>query len=207
MEIAFELTVQFRRCIAAICAIIGTLFVSGCGLVQKESWFPPSPLLEVTVRQLPAFQAIEAIGEGRVDRDWDDGFRQNARYLATISSPLRYPVILSLPVWQEAEPQLKCEFFVQLILPEQADYRAPREKGLALINSASGSVACYAWQGAYSYENMMRAHTKVREFLSAQRIPVSGPPRVLLYHNPDWMPQAWCVGEVQVPVPDKITVD
>jgi hypothetical protein len=204
VEIVTVLTVQFPRYIGIIAL---TLCLSGCGLVQKERWFPPAPLMEVTVRQLPSFQTIEAIAQGRLDRDWDNGFRQNARYLATISSPLRYPVILALPAWQEGAPEPTTEFFVQLILADQADYRAPREQGLALLEHASSSVACYAWQGAYSYENFVRAHTKVREFLTAQRIPVSGSPRVLLYHNPDWMPQAWCVGEVQVPVPDKITVD
>ncbi len=181
--------------------------LTGCDLIQPASWIPPSPIGEVAIRQIPAYNAIEAEIKGTIDKSWPKGFRQDARYLTTITSPLQYPVLINVPDWEDHPPEPVGVFYVQLMLKDDPNYAGPREKGLSVVSFGAKMVACYAWEGAYTYENFTGALNRIRQELQQRGIPSAGAPRVLLYRNPDWTLKRWCVGEVQVPVPDKITAD
>lgn len=184
------------------------MLLAGCGLVQKGSWVPPPTLLnEVSIRQIPAYNAIEAEITGTVEKSWGKGFRQDARYLSTVTSPLLYPVLINLPDWEDHPPQPSGTMYVQLILKDEPNYGIPREKGLSVLSFPPRMVAYYAWEGPYNYENFTNALTKIRAELAHRGIPSSGPPRILIYRNPDWTLDRWCLGEVEIPVPDKISAD
>ena len=188
------------------CLLLLSLLTS-CGLMQKDSWIPPSVINEVIVRQLPAYNAIEAEVKGNLEHVWNKGFRQDARYLSLVQSPLQYPVLINLPDWEDNPPAPWGTFYVQLILKDEANYDTPQEKGLSVVSFNARMVACYAWQGPYTYDRFVSAVEKVRRTLKKRGIPVAGPPRILLHTNPDWSLSSWCIGEVQIPVPDNITAD
>ncbi len=186
-----------------------TLFLlNGCGLVQKGSWVPPPTLLnEVSVRQIPAYNAIESEVTGTIEKSWGKGFRQDARYLSTVNSPLQYPVLINLPAWEDHPPEPSGTIYVQLILQDNPNYETPREKGLGVVSIPPRMVAYYAWEGTYTYEHITFALKKIYAELRRRGIPSSGSPRVLIYRNPDWTLGRWCLGEVEVPVPDKSMAD
>jgi hypothetical protein len=179
------------------------LVLPSCNFVQKECWISPSVLNEVTIRQLPAYNAIEAEVSGSLEDGWGKGFRQDARYLSLVQSPLEYPVLINLPEWENGPLKSTGTYYVQLILKDEPNYDSPREKGLSVVSFNSRMVACYAWQGPYTFEKFSVAVDKVRRILKQRGIPVAGPPRIALYTNPDWSISDWCLGEIQIPVPDK----
>lgn len=170
--------------------------------LKADDFLPSVEPGKVVIRTIPAYPAIEAEVDGLVEKDWKRGYRQGARYVASIDNELRWPVVVTYPDWLTQTPSDKTRMLVHLILDEQKDFPLPKEKGLAMTDQPAVTVACYSKRGAYSLDNFKASLAEIQSYLKANNIPQSGPPRVLYYNNPDWLPAWLLLEEVQVPVPN-----
>lgn len=175
--------------------------------LRADDFLPNVDTGKVVVRNIPAYPAIEAEVEGSVTKDWERGFRQGARYVASIENELRWPIVVTYPDWVNQPPQPKARMLVHLILNTQKDFAFPKEKGLAMTDQPSLTVACYSQRGAYTLENFEKGLNEIQAYLKKNNLTQSGPPRVLYYSNPSWLPSFLLLEEVQVPVPNALPTD
>ena len=168
--------------------------------LRADDFLPNVEPGKIVVRTIPGYPAIEAEIEGSVEKDWERGFRQGARYVASIENELRWPIVVTFPDWLNQPPQPKARMLVHLILNTQRDFAFPKEKGLAMTDQPTVNVACYALRGAYTLENFKKGLTEIQTYLKQNNLTQNGPPRVLYYSNPAWMPSFWLLQEVQVPI-------
>lgn len=188
--------------------ILLSLFLSGLvPHLRADDFLPNVDTGKVVVRTIPGYPAIEAEVEGNIEKDWERGFRQGARYVASISNELRWPVVVTYPDWANQPPQPKARMLVHLILNTQKDFPFPKEKGLAMTDQPTTTVACYAQHGAYTLENFNKALAEIQAYLKTKNLTQSGPPRILYYSNPDWTPSFMRLAEIQVPVPNALPTE
>jgi hypothetical protein len=157
---------------------------------------------KVVVRTIPGYPAIEAEIEGNVEKEWDRGFRQCARYVASINNELRWPVVVVYPDWVAQPPEPKARMLVHLILNEQKDFALPKEKGLAMTDQPQQTVVCYSQYGAFTLENFKKGLAEVQNYMKKNNLVQSGPPRILYFTNPAWIPRWWMLSEIQIPIPN-----
>lgn len=182
---------------------LGLLLVFGAGLARADEVIPVSPLDTVTVKKIPSYPMIEAELTGPIDKVWEHGFRQVARYATGSGMPLQFPVVMIYPETDKPDWMQKAHFFLHLPLPPQDRYPTPREAGLNQGETHGLTVACYAFRGAYTAENFQKGLAKIQEYLARGGVPAIGPPRWLYYSVTSWLPTAWWVSEVQVPIPER----
>lgn len=186
---------------------IGFLFVSLVAPACADDFLPNVEVGKVVVRTIPGYPAIESEVEGSVEKDWERGFRQGARYVASVENELRWPVVVTYPEWVNQSPQPNTRMLVHLILNVQRDFPLPKDKGLAMTDQPMISVACFSLRGAYTLANFEKGLNEIQAFLKKNHIPQNGPPRVLYYNNPAWLPSFMLLQEVQVPVPNTSATD
>lgn len=187
------------------CVWLGTLILAATDTLRADDFLPSVDTGKVVVRTIPNYPAIESEVSGSVEKDWNRGYRQCARYVASIDNELRWPVVVTYPDWKEQEPQEKTRMLVHLILNTQKEFGLPKEKGLAMTDQPAITVACYSMHGAYTLENFKKGLAEIQTHLKNHNIPAAGPPRVLYYNNPAWVPSWFLLQEVQVPVPTSAT--
>lgn len=161
----------------------------------------PGTLDEVEIRVLQGYPAAESVYEANVEEDWHAGFRKAARYVKAAGDEIRYPIIVNYPDWEKAEPESPTTLKVHLIMDPSGRFPMPREKDIGVVEVPEATVAGYAFQGAYTFENQRDALKKIRAFLQEEKIPAIGPPRVVYYSNVDWTMPMFLISEVQVPIP------
>ncbi len=64
------------------------------------------------------------------------------------------------------------------------------------------TVVCYSQYGSYTLENFKKGLNEVQAYLKKANLVQSGPPRILYYNNPAWIPSWWMLSEIQVPIPN-----
>lgn len=183
--------------------LVGALAAGLAGGAAGEELISLAPLDEITIRRIPAFPVVDAEVIGDIEIDWEPALRKCARYAAQASQEFRRPVVIIYPEWETKEPQRSGKMQVRLLLDPRGKLPAPIHKGVGILEMPATYVAAYAYRGAYTRENLVRALTKIRKFLKERRITASGPPRYLLHSNTDWTPQWLRVSEVQVPIPNQ----
>ncbi len=105
-----------------------TSLLLGSGHLLADDFLPSVAPGKVVVRTIPAYPAIEAEVEGSVEKEWDKGFRQDARYVASINNELRWPVVVTYPDWINQAPQPTTRMLIHLILTSKRNSRFPRKK-------------------------------------------------------------------------------
>lgn len=161
----------------------------------------PGTFDEVGIRVLQGYPAAESAYEANVEDDWHAGFRKAARYVKAAGDEIRYPIIVNYPDWEKGEPTSPTTLQVHLIMDPSGRFPMPREKDIGVVEVPETTVASYAFQGAYTFENQRQALEKIRAFMKEEKIPAIGPPRVVYYSNVDWTMPMFLISEVQVPIP------
>lgn len=186
--------------------VIGLLSLCAAPL-RANDFLPNVDPGKVVIRTIPGYPAIEAEVEGDVEKDWERGFRQDARYVASVENELRWPVVVTYPDWVNQSPQPKARMLVHLILNAQKDFPLPKDKGLAMTDQPLMTVACYSLRGAYTLANFEKGLNEIQDYLKKNNVPQNGPPRVLYFHNPAWWPSFFMLQEIQVPVANTSATD
>lgn len=161
----------------------------------------PGTFDEVSIRVLAGYPAAESAYRGQVEEQWHAGFRKAARYVKASGDEIRYPVIVNYPEWEKKPPANPTLLQVHLMMDPAGRFPMPREKDIGVVEVPESTVASYAFQGAYNFENQKKALEEIRAFLKQRNIPAIGPPRAVYYSNVDWNLPMFLVSEVQVPIP------
>jgi hypothetical protein len=171
---------------------------TGC----TEPVLPPNDSNEVIVKSIPSLDVVEAELTGDPFKLWLKGYHQNALYLARGDMRRRPPTMIQFPDNTLEDVPGETRFLVQSILEQGALYpdMGVRDEGLRVTNVPGATVASLMVRCAYTPENFKIALARLRHIVKERGRVVAGPPRLLLYQSEDWIPAAFRVMEVQVPI-------
>jgi hypothetical protein len=176
------------------------IFLSLSFFLQADDFIASGPVGEVVIKNMPDMVMIESELHGKTRTTaLGNAYRQCSRYLAMIDSPIRYPILLQLPEWESKKRESTA--LLQMVVNEHLSLRDPKEKGLRINIVPPITVVSIAFRGSYTFENWEDAVQKLRDHLQKINVPPSGPPRHLLYSNPDWTPEFLRLSEAQIPIP------
>ncbi len=176
------------------------IFLFAMSALCASDFLASGPTGEIVIKNIPELIVVESeLHEKSHLPALSSAHRKCSRYLATVDSPLRYPFLLQFPDWDTKKRETS--IFFQMLLNKHLALRDPKESGMRIRATPAMTVVSLAYRGAYTLEKWEEAVQELRDHLKKINTPASGPPRHLLYSNPDWTPEFLRLSEAQIPIP------
>ena len=162
---------------------------------SSEAILPMGPLEEITVKQVPSYQAV--LWKERYFEQLDEAYLKLTRYVVGQGFGVLKPLILQLPSldWRPQQP-----IGFALPLPSEKQNEWPKDSNLFLEKRETSRVISLAFQGAYEFHTIEPRLKQLKQWLKDKKLVTAGPPQLLLYHYRSFRPHWWRAAELQQPI-------